>query len=181
MAKVVAGGNSGDGSASTTTDSKDMYYFAPFWYVNHESYARWGLFGGDDITSGTIQNKDDMMKYADTQFKLNPDLEIDITLDGNAAPIAGELIRVEVKPKNFVTTVPMVGYTWYPYSENTATIEVFNSNGKNILDFDNSQTRTVNDIRQQMKAYINDLATTSSGQETWTESEVEQYANSERS
>lgn len=181
MAKVVAGGNSGDGSDATTTDSKDMYYFAPFWYVNHESYARWGLFGGDDITSGTIQNKDDMMKYADTQFKLNPDLEIDITLDGNAAPIAGELIRVEVKPKNFVTTVPMVGYTWYPYSENTATIEVFNSNGKNILDFDNSQTRTVNDIRQQMKAYINDLATTSSGQETWTESEVEQYANSERS
>lgn len=180
MAKVVGGGDSGDGSDATTTDSKKMYYFAPFWYRNQESYNRWGSFAGGDITSDTIQNKDDMMRYADTQFKLNPDLEIDITLDGNIKPIAGEVIRVEVKPKRFVTTVPMVGYNWHPYSKGTATTEIFNSNGKNILDFDNSQTRTVNDIRQQVKTYITNSTTTPSGQETWTESEAEQYANSER-
>lgn len=179
MAAVV--GASGNGSDSTTTDNKEMYYFAPFWYRNQESFSRWGSFAGDDITSDTIQNKEDMMRYADTQFKLNPDLEIDITLNGNVKPIAGEIIRVEVKPKHFVATIPMVGYTWYPYSETTATIEVFNSNGKNILDFDDSQTRTVNDIRQQVKTYITNATTTSSGQETWTESEAEQYANSERS
>lgn len=180
MASIVAGSDSGNDSGATTTGSKEMYYFAPFWYRNQESYNRWGSFAGGDITSDTIQNRDEMMRYADTQFKLNPDLEIDITLDGNAAPIAGEVIRVEVKPKHFVTTVPMVGYTWHPYSKGAATTETFNSNGKNILDFDNSQTRTVNDIRQQVKTYIANSSTTSSGQETWTESEAEQYANSER-
>lgn len=181
MAAVVgASGDDGDAD-NTTTDSKEMYYFAPFYYVNEESKNRWGAFAGDDITSDTIQNKDDMKKYADTQFKLNPDLEIDTTMDDNQKPIAGEMIRVEVKPKQYVTTVAVVGYQWYPYTTSTQTILTLNSNAKNILDYDNSQQTTVSDIQKRVHKLLTAPANTDGGQETWTESEAQLYANSEHS
>lgn len=179
MAKVV-GASDGDAD-NTTTDSKEMYYFAPFWYEDKASVDRWGMFVGDDITSDTIQKKDDMIKYAETQFKLNPDLEIDATLDGNRKPIAGEMVRVEVRPRNFVTTVAVVGYQWYPYSKTNQTTETLNSNAKNILDYDNSQTNNLKAVRDSVKKLETSPTNISSGQETWTESEAEQYANSERS
>lgn len=181
MAAIVgASGDDGDVD-NTTTDSKEMYYFAPFWYENEESVHRWGLFGADDITSDTIQNKDDMKKYADTQFKLNPDLEIDATLEDNRQPIAGELVRVEIKPKHYVTTVAVVGYQWYPYSKTNQTTETLNSNGKNILDYENNQSSRVSEIRQQVKSIMTSPTEIASGQETWTESEVKQYDNSQYS
>lgn len=120
-----------------------------------------------------------MKKYADTQFKLNPDLEIDATLEDNKRPIAGELIRVEVKPKNFVTTVAVVGYQWYPYSKATQSTETLNSNGKNILDYDNAQRSKVAAIQGNVHKLMTNTDTVQSGQETWTESEAEQYAQSE--
>ena len=180
MAAVV--GSTGDDSDvdNTTTDSKEMYYFAPFWYQNEESVNRWGQFGEDDITSDTIQNKDEMKKYADTQFNLNPDLEIDATLQDNRKPIAGELIRVEVKPKHFVTTVAVVGYQWYPYSEINQSTETLNSNGKNILDYDNAQLNNVSTIQDSVRKIMTSNTEMQSGQETWTESEAKQYADTQR-
>lgn len=181
MAAVV-GSTGDDGDVdNTTTDSKEMYYFAPFWYENPESVQRWGTFATDDITSDTIQNKDDMKKYADTQFKLNPDLEIDATLDSNQKPIPGELVRVEVRPKHFVTTVAVVGFQWYLYSNASQTTETLNSNGKNILDYDNNQTSVLKNVRNRVKQLETSPTNIKSGQETWTESEAEQYAKSERS
>ncbi|VTX55512.1 Peptidoglycan endopeptidase RipA [Limosilactobacillus oris] len=180
MAAIVGASGGDDGDAdNTTTDSKEMYYFAPFMYQNAESVKRWGVFYTDDITSDTIQKKDEMKKYADTQFKLNPDLEIDATLEDNKRPIAGELIRVEVKPKNFVTTVAVVGYQWYPYSKATQSTETLNSNGKNILDYDNAQRSKVAAIQGNVHKLMTNTDTVQSGQETWTESEAEQYAQSE--
>lgn len=180
MAAVV--GASGDDDVdNTTTDSKEMYYFAPFYYQDEESVKRWGTFAGDDITSDTIQNKDDMKKYADTQFKKNPDLEIDATLDDNRKPIPGELVRVEVRPKDFVTTVAVVGYQWYLYSKNNQTTETLNSNGKNILDYDNNQKNELQEVRKSIRTIITNPSYNNSGQETWTESEAKAFDNSERS
>lgn len=181
MAAVVGSTGGDDDIDNTTTESKEMYYFAPFWYVNQESVNRWGLFAGDDITSDTIQNKDDMKKYAETQFKVNPDLEIDATMDTNQKPTAGEMIRVEVKPKHYVTTVAVVGYQWYPYSNSAQTTLTLNSNAKTILDYDNNQLKTANDIQKQEHTVLNQPSTISSGQETWTESEAQLYANTEHS
>lgn len=180
MAAIVAAGD-GSGADNTTTDSKDMYYFAPFYYQNEASVDRWGQYSGDDITSDTIQNKDDMIKYADSQFKLNPDLEIDATLEGNRKPIPGEMIRVEIRPKNFVTTVAVVGYQWYCYSKSSQTTETLNSNGKNILDYDNSQTQNVKQIRNDIHNFESSPTNMTSGQETWTESEALAYGNGKRS
>lgn len=180
MAAVV-GSSGGDDVDNTTTDSKEMYYFAPFWYEDKESVQRWGTFAGDDITSDTAQSKEDMIKVAEAQFKPNPDLEIDATLDSNRKPIPGELVRVEVRPKNYVTKVAVVGFQWYLYSKNNQTTETLNSNAKNILDYDNAQKNELQDVRKSLKTIITNPSYNNSGQETWTESEAKAFDNSERS
>lgn len=179
MAAVVGSTDSND-SDNTTTDSKEMYYFAPFWYQDDASVKRWGLFAGDDITSDNIQSKDDMKKYAETQFKPNPDIEIDATLDSNQKPIPGDMVRVEVRPASFVTTVAVVGYQWYLWSKTNQTTITLNSNGKNILDYDNSQQNKLQNIRDSLKKIETTPTNINSSHETWTESEVKQYVNSKR-
>lgn len=179
MAKVV-GASGDDGTDATTTESQEMYYFAPFWYQNEESHNRWGTFGGDDITSDTIQDPNQMKQYADSQFKLNPDLSISATMKDNAKPIAGDMVRVEVKPKNWVTTVALVGYQWYPRSTATQTTVTYNSNAKTILDYDNATNSNVTAIKKQVQRVLNTPSATISGRETWTESEVKAYDDSQR-
>lgn len=181
MAAVVGSTGGDDDVDNTTTDSKEMYYFAPFWYEDKESVQRWGTFAGDDITSDTAQSKEDMIKVAEAQFKPNPDLEIDATLDSNRKPIPGELVRVEVRPKNYVTKVAVVGFQWYLYSKNNQTTETLNSNAKNILDYDNAQKNELQDVRKSLKTIITNPSYNNSGQETWTESEAKAFDNSERS
>lgn len=186
MAKVVGAGGD-DGTDATTTDSKELYYFPPFWYQDDDSVKRWGPFDGDDITSDTIQDKEVMKAYARTQFKPNPDLSIEATLDPDdqptprpiAQPIAGDIVRVAVLPKNWITMVKLVGFTWYPRSNSTQTTVVYNSNAKNILDFDNSVKSNAGMARQQEQVVVNNSG--KSGRETWTESEVKAYDDSKRS
>lgn len=181
MAAVVGSSDGDNGDTdNTTTDSKNMYYFAPFWYQDEDSVKRWGLFAGDDITSDTIQSKDEMKKYAETQFKPNPDIEIDATLESNQKPIPGDMVRVEVRPASFAITVAVVGYQWYLWSKTSQTTITLNSNGKNILDYDNSQRNKLQNIRDSLKRIETMPINISNGQETWTESEVKQYVNSKR-
>ena len=54
-----------------------------------------------------------------------------------------------------------------------------NSNGKNILDYDNAQRSKVAAIQGNVHKLMTNTDTVQSGQETWTESEAEQYAQSE--
>lgn len=175
MAAVVVAG--GDGPDATTTDSKEMYYFTPFWYQDDASVERWGVFSGEDITSDSIQDPNVMKTYAETQFKPNPDLSIEATKDSNDRPLAGDIVRVAVLPKNWVTNVNLVGYTWYPRSNSTQTTVTYNSNAKNILDFDNSLSSNATNAQQHEQVVV---TKTGSGRETWTESEVQAYDDSQR-
>lgn len=181
MAAIVGSATGGnDGTDATTTASKDMYYFAPFWFQDDDSVNYWGSFGGDDITSDTIQDKEAMKKYALTQFKLNPDLEIDVTLSEKQKPIAGELVRVEVRPAHYVTTTGVVAYQYYPYSDQAQNTETLNSNSKTILDYQAAQTNNANNVRQEIKNYMNSSSYSNTGQETWTERQANQFDYAER-
>lgn len=179
MAAIVASSGE-DGTDASTTESSENYYFAPFYYVNQESNERWGTFVGDDITSETIQNKDQMKQYADAQFKLNPDLSVQVTLDNNRKPDPGDMVRIEIKPKQYVTTIGVVGFQWYPYSETTQTTVTLNSNLKNALDYDHAQNQTVADIQRHMQTVFNNYdSNKQSDLESWTEKEVKDFGNND--
>lgn len=167
MAAVVAAG-AGDGSDAMTEtygDSED-YYFKPFMVEDKDSVKRWGYFYGDDITSDTIQDPNVMKQYALSQLHPNPDLSITVTKMDNQRPIIGDVVRLEIKPNNYVTNVAVTGYTWYPYSKVNPTTITLNSNPKSILDYDASFSKGIS----KNSTIINGW-----GQQTWTRNEVKTF------
>lgn len=183
MAKIVAGSSSSgddDGTASTT-DSKEQYYFAPFYYVDEASHQRWGLFIGDDITNDTITDKEQMKAYAESQFKANPDFTLQLTVDPGKEIVEGDMVRLEIRPADYVTKVGLVGYQKYPYSHTQPSTVMLNSNAANILDFQRSQQTNLSRLQEQTKSLIISSNNRDNSNNTWNETEVKAFDNSKRS
>lgn len=182
MAKVVAGGSSSDddGTASTT-DSKEQYYFAPFYFVDETSRQRWGLFVGDDITSDTITDKEQMKAYAESQFKANPDFTLQLTVDPGKEIVEGDMVRLEIRPADYVTKVGLVGYQKYPYSHTQSSTVTLNSNAANILDFQRSQQTNLSRLQEQTKSLIISSNNRDDSNSAWNETEVKAFDDSKRS
>lgn len=167
MAAIVAAG--GDDSSDATTETygdSENYFFKPFMVEDKDSVKRWGYFYGDDITNDTIQDPGTMKKYAMSQLHPNPDLSITVTKMNNEKPIIGDIVRLEIKPNNYVTNVSVTGYTWYPYSRVNATTINLNSNPKSILDYDASFSKGIS---------RNNTVISGWGKQTWTRNEVKTF------
>lgn len=168
MAAVVAKSSDDSGTATTETynDTSAQYYFQPFIVRDKESIKRWGIFEGEDVTNDTITDAGQMKDYALKQMVPNPSISITVTKITNEKPIIGEKIRLEIKPINYVTFVNVTGFTWYPYSNSTATTINLNSNPKTILDYDasfhNSTEKTSTIVNNWQKM-------------TWTKQEVRTF------
>lgn len=181
MAKIVAGSVSDDSDdTATTTDSKEQYYFAPFYFVDETSRQRWGLFVGDDITSDTITDKEQMKSYAESQFKANPDFTLQLTVKPDKQIIEGDMVRLEIRPADYVTKVGLVGYQKYPYSHTQSSTVTLNSNAANILDFQRSQQNSLNVLQEQTRSLIISGNSGSSTSNYWNETEVKAFDNSKR-
>lgn len=168
MAAVVAKSSDDSGTATTETynDTSAQYYFQPFLVTDEESYKRWGPFAGEDVTSDTITDASQMKDYAMKQMVPNPSISITVTKITNEKPILGEKVRLEIKPINYVTFVNVTGFTWYPYSNNTATTINLNSNPKTILDYDAS----FHNSTEKANTIVNNWQ-----KMTWTKQEVRTF------
>lgn len=149
----------GDGAADDSNDGRGgqtksytVSYFTPFWYQNKASVDRWGLFARDDITSDKITTEDKMKKYADTQFKLNPEFSLEMTLDKRTQlPSIGDITRVEIKPAQYVAKLKLVGFSYYPFSDTSLDTVTYNSKPENILDYFNNQRKVLTDVQNRIK------------------------------
>lgn len=187
MVKVVAGGSSSDNGTASTTDSKEQYYFAPFYFVDETSRQRWGLFVGDDITSDTITDKEQMKAYAESQFKANPDFTLQLTVDPGKEIIEGDMVRLEIRPADYVTKVGLVGYQKYPYSHTQPSTVVLNSNAQNILDYQSSQAKKFNEAFEKLSQESQDKIQAALNKKPETivitqkeANEIEQYVDKQR-
>ena len=181
MAKIVGGSSQTvDNAEITNSDSQSTYYFAPFYFVDETSRQRWGLYEGDDITSDTITDKEQMKAYAGTQFKPNPDVSLELTaIDWQAIP--GDLVRVEIKPANYVTQTGVVGIVSYPDSAANKTTVTLNSNLQTILDYQRGQQAELKSYRDSTRdMIINAQFNNSQSQTTWNETEVKAFDSSKR-
>lgn len=181
MAKIVGGSSQTvDNAEITNSDSQSTYFFAPFYFVDEESRKRWGLYEGDDITSDTITDKEQMKAYAETQFKPNPDVSLELTSTGDAIP--GDLVRVEIKPANYVTQTGVVGIVSYPDSTNNKATVTLNSNLQTILDYQRGQQAELKSYRDSTRdMIINAQFNSGQSQATWNETEVKAFDSSKRS
>lgn len=168
------------GTTQESGGSQSTYYFAPFYFVDEESRKRWGLYEGDDITSDTITDKEQMKAYAGTQFKPNPDVSLELTaIDWQAIP--GDLVRVEIKPANYVTQTGVVGIVSYPDSAANKTTVTLNSNLQTILDYQRGQQAELKSYRDSTRNMIINAQFNSQAQTTWNETEVKAFESSKRS
>lgn len=164
----------------TAADSKEQYYFAPFYFVDETSRQRWGLFVGDDITSDTITDREQMKAYAESEFKANPDFTPQLTVEPGKTIIEGDMVRLEIQPADYVTKVGLVGYQKYPYSKTQSSTVTLNSNAANILDFQRSQQTNLTKLQEKTRSLIINSNRDDSNN-TWNETEVKAFDNSKRS
>lgn len=180
MARLVGGSSQiVDNAEITNSDSQSTYYFAPFYFVDEASKQRWGLHEGDDITSDTITDKEQMKTYAETRFKPNPDISLELTSTGDAIP--GDLVRIEIKPANYVTQTGVVGIVSYPDSATNETTITLNSNLQTVLDYQRGQQAELKSHHDSIKSMIINAQYNNQTQEVWNEAEVKAFGNSERS
>ena len=180
MARLVGGSSQiVDNAEITNSDSQSTYYFAPFYFVDEASKQRWGLHEGDDITSDTITDKEQMKTYAETQFKPNPDISLELTSTGDAIP--GDLVRIEIKPANYVTQTGVVGIVSYPDSATNEATITLNSNLQTVLDYQRGQQAELKSHHDSIKSMIINAQYNNQTQEVWNEAEVKAFGNSERS
>lgn len=149
--QVKAIGKEKDGSDS----DKPSYYFDPFLVTDNDSVQKWGLHPGDDVSNDRFTDKEAMQKYALSQMVAEPSLSISVTSEVNQKPIAGEVVRLEIRPMTFVTNVEVVGYTWYPFDKTQPNSITLNNNAKTILDYQrrnkNSLVKVIQDQKEASK------------------------------
>ncbi|MHC3377747.1 phage tail protein [Ligilactobacillus equi] len=119
------------------TEEKEVNYFEPFTYRDEESIAEWGEYPAEPIEDERFHDENAMREYAKSQLQTSPNMAVEVTMDTNSKPEAGETRLLKVQ-NTLMTRVKVVGYTWYPYDVNTATtlnlddipLTVLNQNGK---------------------------------------------------
>lgn len=156
--QVKAIGKEKDGSDS----DKPSYYFEPFLVTNNDSVQKWGLHPGDDISDNHFTDKEAMQEYVLSQMVSEPSLSISITSEVNQKPIAGEVVRLDIRPMTYVTNVEVVGYTWYPFDKAQPNSITLNNNAKTILDYQrrnkNSLAKVIKDQKEASKNGTNALS-----------------------
>lgn len=142
--------DSGADDTDTTSDVEE-YYFEPHIVQDDDSIYRWGERPGADVDDDRFTDSAAMDAYARTQLILDPSLSFDVTMNANEKPIPGEMRRTEIRKINYVTTVQVMAYTWYPTDVTQSTSLTMNNTSKSILDYQSNQKKKLAQVVQTQK------------------------------
>lgn len=148
-------GGSGSGGGGGTTEE---YYFQPFIVQDDKSIAEWGIHPGPDLVDERFHDAESMRKYALTKLKPNPDLTIEVSLNGNEfVPQAGEILKVLAK-KDYSGSYKTVGFKYYSEDKSKDTEITLNNSKTTILDYQNQRTKQIKQALDEQKKRIQGLA-----------------------
>jgi len=143
-----------------TANDKTEYYFEPFIVQDEQSITDWGVHPGDDVRDERFTDKNEMRKYAMLQLSPQPSLSIEISEVYHQKPKMAEIRRLENYKDNFVTSVEIVAFTYYPLDKSQQTSITLNNRAKTILNYQSSRQKTLqkalNDTRAQTKIAAHD-------------------------
>lgn len=100
---------------NATDNAPVKYYFDPFIVEDKDSIKQYGLHPMDDISDERFTDKNAMQTFAKGQLSPNPAVSIEVTMEDNEVPYAGEKRHLIAKPLNLETDLTVIGYTWYPF------------------------------------------------------------------
>ncbi|GEK28525.1 phage tail protein [Furfurilactobacillus siliginis] len=147
--QVVVGRPKGVTQSSTETDTTQVPMFDPFTVVNEESVSRWGECDGDDVTSDTIDNPDDMRKFALSQMQSEPVTTLSVTMANGDVPNRGEKWTLQVIPASYQTVVEAVEIQKYPMSSKPAQVTL-NNLQRNFFDSLSANQRQLTKVTDRL-------------------------------
>lgn len=172
IALIESGGNDeGETTTTTTSNSEEYFYFRPFLAIDEDSVKKYGPHPAEPIEDARFKDHDAMLKYALSKLQPEPKLSVEVTTYTNFEPIPGDKVHILVKNAELSTNLAIVGFTWYPFSEEQYTGITLNTNSQNILDYQNSQQyllkQSIEQLSENMKKTFNN--------EAWTTEEVNTF------
>lgn len=175
---LIKGGSSdsGDDEMSETSSSAKFFYFKPFMATVDDSIKKYGEHPMEPIEDERFTDKNSMLQYALSKLQPEPALSVEVTTYTNFKPIPGDKVHVMVRDYELSTNLAVVGFTWYPESESNYTAVTLNTNSQNILDYQGSHQRM---LEQSLENYNNNSSTIISGlgKNVWTQEEVNTFGN----
>ncbi|KRK78752.1 prophage endopeptidase tail family protein [Companilactobacillus nodensis] len=135
--------NKGDDDAAPDDHSTD--YFQPFIIRDEKSISEWGERPGPAITNNDIEDPIEMRKYALSQMKTEPTVDITLTYSGDNELNIGDMIYCDIQPENFTTWVTVVSSKYNPLSYSNSYEINLNSTPQTLSDYELSiQTSLAN-------------------------------------
>lgn len=151
---IAAGGSNGSGE----TTSEEVYYFEPFILSDQKSIDEWGLHPGPDLVDERFHDAESMKEYGLTKLHPDPDLNIEVSLNGNKfEPIAGEIIKVLAR-KDYSGSYRTVGFTYYSEDKTQDTLLTLNNSKTTILDYQNQRTKQIKEALDEQQKRVKGLA-----------------------
>ncbi|WP_080392132.1 phage tail protein [Lactiplantibacillus plantarum] len=117
-------------------DSKgSKYWFEPFYVTDDDSIKRFGVHDGGDVSDDRYHDVSAMTTYGKSKLVPEPSLAIEVTNNDNVEPNIEEIVRLEIRPFGYVTTVEVMSYQYYPLDKSQPTQITLNNRAKTILNY----------------------------------------------
>jgi len=135
-----------DDSDSNDDHSKD--YFQPFIIRDEKSIQEWGELPGAPITNEDIEDPVEMRKYALSQMKTEPEVQISLTYTGSDKFKLGDMVYCDIPAENFTTWVTVTAVKYNPLSYQRIYELSLNSTPQTLTDYILSENKSLMDARQ---------------------------------
>lgn len=140
---------------NSTDNNKVEYYFQPFFVEDRKSIATWGVYPMENISDERFTDQESMRRYARSQLQVEPVVSLEVTANENFKPIPGEKRHLTIKDIGFETDVTLIGYTWYPYNLDQATVLQYENLPASILNTQSLLNNRINDISNLAQKALN--------------------------
>lgn len=136
-----------DDDDDSEEDDHSTDYFQPFIVRDEKSIQEWGELPGASITNNDIEDPVEMRKYAISQMKTEPEVQISLTYTGTDKFELGDMVFCDIPAENFTTWVTVTGVKYNPLSyQNTYELSL-NSTPQTLADYQLSENRLLMDAR----------------------------------
>lgn len=135
-------------------DDHSTDYFHPFIIRDEKSIQEWGERPGPAVTNNDIEDPEEMRKYALSQMKTEPTVDITMTYSGDDTFNIGDMVYCDIEPENFTTWVTVVSIKYNPLSYANTYEVTLNNTSQTLSDYELSVQSSLANARYNGVASI---------------------------
>ncbi|KAE9560642.1 phage tail protein [Companilactobacillus bobalius] len=117
-------------------DDHSTDYFHPFIIRDEKSIQEWGERPGPAVTNNDIEDPEEMRKYALSQMKTEPTVDITMTYSGDETFNIVDMVYCDIETQNFILWGTLVSILYKPlYFANTYEVTL-NNTSQTLSDYE---------------------------------------------